>query len=142
MRIGATSPTPVRLMTIGQLARKSGLTPRAIRYYEQLGLVQPPLRTDSNYRLFDSDSVERLHFISKCRSLGFSIAQITDVLSITDNSADTCVEVGELAKHHLILIDGKLHDLMRMRISLAKSTAGCGLDVPICPVLELLKKSG
>ncbi len=58
-----------RLMTIGELASKRRLSPRTIRYYEQRGLIEAPLRSDSNYRLFDRESVERLRFIAKCRSL-------------------------------------------------------------------------
>ncbi len=130
-------------MTIGKLARKSGLTPRAIRYYEQLGLVQPPLRTVSNYRLFDSDSVERLHFISKCRSLGFSIAEITDLLSVMDDdAAHPCAPVKVLAERHLNLVDTKLMKLMEIRVTLGKCLSRCsGGHVPDCPVLEFLKES-
>lgn len=142
MRIDAASRMPVRLMTIGQLARKSGLTPRAIRYYEQLGLVQPPLRTESNYRLFDSDSVERLYFISKCRSLGFSMAEITVLLSVMDDAAHPCAPVKVLAERHLKLVDAKLMNLMEIRVTLGKYLSRCNSGkVPDCPVLEFLKKS-
>ena len=58
-----------KLITIGELARIARMTPRAIRHYERLGLIQVPTRTASNYRLFDSDSVERARFIAKSRSL-------------------------------------------------------------------------
>ncbi len=131
-----------RLMTIGQLARRSGVTPRAIRYYERLGLIQPPLRSESNYRLFDSDSLERLRFISTCRALGFSIAEITDLLRIMENPDHTCAQVQDLTKHHLDLIDAKLQNLMDMRVTLAKSLTRCSSrEVPDCAVLDFLKKS-
>lgn len=133
---------PVQLMTIGQLARKSRATPRAIRYYEQLGLVQPPLRSGANYRLFDSESVERVRFISRCRSLGFSIAEITDLLSMMDDPDHTCAQIEELAKRHLYLVDFKLQNLMEMRVTLARYLAECtGEDVPNCAVLDFLKES-
>ncbi len=131
-----------KLITIGDLARETGLTPRAIRHYERLGLIQVPVRTDSNYRLFDSDSVERARFIAKCRSLGFSIAEIADLLRAMDDPEHTCAQVAELTQTHLDLIDGKLQILVEMRRTLAKTLSRCtGKDVPECAVLEFLKKS-
>ena len=131
----------LRLMTIGQLARQSNLTPRAIRYYEELGLIQPPVRTESNYRLFDSQSAERLRFISKCRSLGFSIAEISDLLRIMDDPGHTCAQVEQLTMSHLELVDAKLQQLMDVRRSLTKYLSQCtGQDISECPVLDFLKK--
>ena len=133
---------PVQLMTIGQLARKSNITPRAIRYYEQLGLLKAPLRTESNYRLFDSDALERARFILKCRSLGFSISEIAELLTVTDDPDHACAQVEEISRHHLAIIDSKLTSLIEMRISLAKCLSLCtGRNVPECAVLDYLKKS-
>jgi len=133
---------PVRLMTIGQLASKSRVTPRAIRYYELLGLLKVPLRSEANYRLFDSDSLARIRFISKCRSLGFSIAEITELLSVTENADHTCAQVEEITRRHLTTIDVKLQTLMEMREPVAKYLSRCtGRGVPECAVLDYLKKS-
>jgi len=129
------------LVTIGQLARETGVTPRAIRHYERLGLFQAPLRTDANYRLFDSDSAKRIQFIGKCRSLGFSIAEIAEFLRVTDDPDHTCAQVAELTQHHLELIDSKIQALAEMRGTLARSLARCtGKEVPECAVLDFLKK--
>ena len=131
-----------KLITIGELARKVRLTPRAIRHYERLGLIQVPLRTDSNYRLFDSDSVERARFIAKSRSLGFSIAEVADLLRAMDDPDHTCAQVAKLAQAHLDLVDAKLQTLVEMRHTLARTLSRCtGKDVPECAVLEFLKKS-
>jgi len=131
------------LVTIGRLARETGVTPRAIRHYERLGLIRAPLRTDANYRLFDSDSMKRVRFIGKCRSLGFSIAEIADFLCVTDDPEHTCAQVAELARHHLGLIDGKIEALAEMRGTLARSLSRCtGEEVPECAVLDFLKKPG
>ena len=145
MSVGAgrvtESPTRPNLVTIGQLARETGVTPRAIRHYEWLGLIRAPLRTDANYRLFDSDSTKRVRFIGKCRSLGFSIAEIADFLRVTDDPDHTCAQVAELTKHHLELIDSKIQALAEMRGTLAKSLSRCtGKEVPECAVLDFLKK--
>jgi DNA-binding transcriptional MerR regulator len=129
------------LVTIGQLARETGVTPRAIRHYERLGLIGAPLRTDANYRLFDSDSTKRVQFIGKCRSLGFSIAEIADFLRVTDDPDHTCAQVAELTQHHLELIDSKINALAEMRGTLARSLSRCtGKKVPECAVLDFLKK--
>jgi MerR family mercuric resistance operon transcriptional regulator len=131
----------MRLMTIGQLARRTNLTPRAIRHYERLGLIDPPVRSESNYRLFDSDSVERLRFVSKCRSLGFSIPEIVGLLHITNDPNHTCAQVAELTRQRLDLIDSKMKDLLDMRRTLAKSLSRCtGEDVPECAILRYLQK--
>lgn len=129
------------LVTIGQLARETGVTPRAIRHYERLGLIQAPLRTDANYRLFDSDSTVRVRFIGTCRSLGFSIAEIANFLRVTDDPDHTCAQVAELVQHHLELIDSKIQTLAEMRGTLAKSLSRCtGEEVPECAVMDFLKK--
>ncbi len=131
-----------KLITIGELARKVRLTPRAIRHYERLGLIQVPVRTDSNYRLFDSDSVERARFIAKSRSLGFSIAEVADLLRAMDDPDHTCSQVAELAQAHLDLVDAKLQTLVEMRHTLARTLSRCtGKDAPECAVLEFLKRS-
>ncbi len=131
-----------KLITIGELARVAGLTPRAIRHYERLGLIQVPVRTDSNYRLFDLDSVERARFIAKSRSLGFSIAEVAGLLRAMDDPDHTCAQVAELTQAHLDLVEGKLQILAEMRHTLAKTLSRCtGKDVPECAVLDFLKKS-
>jgi len=131
-----------KLITIGELARTAGMTPRAIRHYERLGLIQVPIRTDSNYRLFDSDSVERARFIAKSRSLGFSISEVAGLLRAMDDPDHTCAQVAELAQAHLDLVDAKLQTLVEMRRILARTLTGCtGKDVPECAVLEFLMKS-
>lgn len=126
-------------MTIGQLARRTGLTPRAIRYYERLGLIERPRRTESNYRLFDFDSLERLHFIGKCRALGSSIAEIAELIQVAGGPDYTCAEVAAVIRHHLDVVDDKIASVMKMREVLAKNLSRCtGKDVPDCPALDFL----
>lgn len=132
----------MQLMTIGWLAKETKVTPRAIRHYERLGLVAVPIRTEGNYRLFDSDAAERVRFISKCRSLGFSIPEITDLLRIIDDPDGTCDQVAQLTRQHLDLIEAKIQTLGEMRRTLAKRLSRCnGSDDRECAVLDFLKKS-
>ena len=141
---GRASGSVVRsnLVTIGQLARETGVTPRAIRHYERLALIETPVRTDANYRLFDSDSVSRVKFIAKCRLLGFSIPEIADFLQIMEDPDHTCAQVAGLTRQHLGIVDTKIKDLVEMRHTLARTLSRCtGKDVPEGAVLEFLKTS-
>ena len=130
------------MMTIGELASKSRLSPRAIRYYEQRGLVEVPLRSDSNYRLYDRASLERLRFIAKCRSLGFSLSETAELLAITDSPNLTCAQVEALTRRHIERVDSKLTDLMEMKNALGDRLARCtGEESPDCPVIDFLRES-
>lgn len=128
-------------MMIGQIANETGVTPRAIRHYERLGLIRAPIRTVANYRIFDGDSVARVRFIAKCRSLGFSIPDIGELLCIVDDPDHTCSQVAELTRQHLDLVESKIRDLVEMRRTLDRNLSRCtGRDVPDCAVLEFLKE--
>lgn len=85
-------------LTIGQLSRKTGVTARTIRHYERLGLLKAAGRTGANYRLFDVDSITHVTFIARCRSLGFSIPEIADLLQITGNASPTCAQIATLTR--------------------------------------------
>lgn len=129
-------------MRIGQISCESRVTPRAIRYYERLGLIPQSWRSDANYRLFDPSVVERLRFIAACRALGFSITEIEDMLTVMDNPDHTCAQVSRLAKHHIKMIDRKLNNLGKMRATLTEYMAHCtGRDVTDCAMLDLLKQT-
>ena len=131
------------MMIIGQLAQRTGLTPRAIRYYERLGLIRPPARTLSNYRVFDMVAEERLRFVANCRALGFSIEEIQDLLRIMDDPHHTCAQVATLTRHHLEMVDAKLCELVEARNTLAHYLARCsGKEVPDCPMLGDLTTRG
>lgn len=131
-----------RLFKIGQLARQCGVTPRAVRHYEKLGLLKAPIRGENNYRFFDADSVERLSFIARCRSLGFSIPEIADLLRVVDDPDHTCAQVVKLTRSHLKEVDTRLRTLLSLRDEVAKYLGRCtGANVPECAVLEFLKKT-
>ena len=131
------------MTTIGQLARRTGLTPRAIRYYEGLGLIQHPARTLSNYRVYDMAAEERLRFVANCRALGFSIEEIQDLLRIMDDPHHTSAQVATLTRHHLEMVDAKLGELVEARNTLAHYLARCsGKEVPDCPMLGDLTTRG
>ncbi len=98
-------------MKIGELANATGLTTKTIRYYELNRLLDKPRRTDSGYRLYDSEAVERLEFIKKAKNLGLSLEEIRDILVLYEQRLSPCV-------HVLALLDRKLEQLDDMSSNL------------------------
>ena len=91
-------------LKIGDLAKRSGATTKTIRYYELLGLLHEPARTESGYRLYDERDVERLIFIRKAKSLGFSLTDIGETLTLYDSQQAPCI-------HVLALLDRKIQEI-------------------------------
>jgi Cd(II)/Pb(II)-responsive transcriptional regulator len=100
-------------MRIGDLAKIVGVSVATIRYYEQEGLIEKPERSDSNYRRYDSETVARLGFIRRCRSLGMSLTEIRRLLTLTQAPDANCGEVD-------VLLDEHISDVREQRRSLAK----------------------
>ena len=107
-------------MKIGALAKESGFTTKAIRYYELLGLLAKPERTESGYRLYGPEDVERLEFIEKAKRLGFSLDDIRDVLVLHQEQEAPCVHVLALVEQKLSQVDGVLKELRTFRRELAR----------------------
>ncbi|MBA3654444.1 MAG: MerR family transcriptional regulator [Actinobacteria bacterium] len=104
--------------TIGEVAERSGFTASALRYYEGIGLVTPPTRTDAGYRLYDDRSLARLSFIARAKQLGCSLEQITDLVEIWDGGR--CGPVQE--RFHRLVTD-KISDARRQVAELTALTA-------------------
>ncbi len=74
---------------IGEAARATGVPSKTLRYYEDLGLVRPD-RTESGYRLYDSNQLERIHFVLRAKQLGFTLNQISDVMALREDDIEPC----------------------------------------------------
>lgn len=85
-------------MNIGEASKASKVSAKMIRYYEQIGLIPPADRTDSGYRAYTQDDVHRLHFIRRSRDLGFSVAEITDLLGLWNDKSRQSADVKRLAQ--------------------------------------------
>ena len=106
-------------MKIGELARRTGFSTKAIRYYELLKLLPEPDRTESGYRLYGQKDVERLEFIEKAKHLGFSLEDIRDILILDEQQERPCVHVLALLDQKLEQVDDVLRDLKVFRKELA-----------------------
>jgi len=124
------------------LARRTGCNLETIRYYEKIGMMPEPPRTEAGYRVYDDRHVERLRFILRARELGFSLDDIRGLLALVDRGTQTCAEVKERTERHLADVHEKIADLKRIERVLADTAAQCsGDEVPDCPVLEALTAS-
>lgn len=126
-------------VTIGNLAKTTGVNLETIRYYERIGLMPAPARTSSGYRSYGPEHAQRLTFIRRGRELGFTIDDIRALLNLAVPGVVSCAEVRELASAHLEVVRAKLADLARLEIILADTVVRCsGAPAPTCPVLDML----
>ena len=131
--------TTPRMISIGALAKRSGVLAETIRYYETEGLLRKPERSAGGYRLYGAPDVERLSFIRQARDLGFKLDAVRRLLGLADRKVNTCDEVRELAGAHLAEVRAKLADLHRMERVLSDLVRSCdGSAVPECSLLEAL----
>lgn len=102
-------------MQISELARQSGVPAKTIRYYETVGLLPAPARTDNNYRFYGAAVLERLRFIASARSLGFSLTDIGELLTARDAGDTPCERVLEALDSQLATLDQRIADLLALR---------------------------
>lgn len=126
-------------MNISEAAKKSGLPAKTIRYYEGIGLIAVPPRSEGGYRVYSMREVETLRFIQRARSLGFSVKDVADLLALWHDRSRASAEVRALAQRHVVEIERKIAELEGMRATLASLVSRChGDDRPDCPILEEL----
>ncbi|MGH9362147.1 MAG: MerR family DNA-binding protein [Thermoanaerobaculia bacterium] len=128
-------------LTIGQVAKRTGIGVEAIRFYEQRHLLERPRRRLSGYREYTPEVIERLRFIRRAQELGFSLKEIAELLSLDTDPDTSCAEVRHLAETKLSEIEGKIADLKRMRRALGQVVRSCRGEGPAsgCPILHVLQ---
>lgn len=127
-------------MRIGELAKLTGCQSETVRFYEQKGLLPPPLRSQANYRLYDASHAERLHFIRRCRSLGMSLNEVETLLGYQDQPERSCSGVNALVDHQLSEIDRQILELSKLRTELSRLRGSCDSARPAgqCAILREL----
>lgn len=128
-------------VTRGQLAKAAQVNIETIRYYEKRGLIPEPPRRESGYRQYAPDTVGRITFIKRAQGLGFSLREITELLSLRVDPGTTSADIKMRAEAKLTDIDTKLRDLKMMKTALMKLTVACRGRGPIseCPILDALE---
>ena len=135
----AVGPVP-----IGEAARASGVSARMVRHYESLGLLGDVARTDAGYRLYTASDLHTLRFIKRGRDLGFSMAEVAELVSLWHDRQRASSEVKRIAAQHLDELENRIQALQDMRQTLQKLVHCCHGDArPDCPILDELEgKSG
>ena len=129
----------MREMNIGDVAAATGLPAKTIRYYESAGLIDPPARSEGNYRRYDHRHVATLRFIQHARQLGFSVKEVAALVALWRDKRRASADVRRLAEEHLRDIDARIAELHRMRASLQHLVERChGDHRPDCPILDEL----
>ena len=130
-------------MTRGEIADKADVNPETLRYYEQKELIPKPRRSDGGFRLYDEHYVGRLRFIQRAKELGFTLAEIKDLLDLRVEDDATCRDVKAQAEEKLDEVEGKIRDLERIRdalTQLAETCEGGGGPTSDCPILDALSE--
>ena len=131
------SPTPT--MTNGPLSERTGCNIETIRYYERIGIMPPPPRTEGGHRVYREEHLKRLTFIRRSRELGFTLDQVRDLLLLVDGDDFTCDEVKTMTQDHADNVHRKIADLKKMERVLKDMVSQCNRgDVPDCPVIDAL----
>lgn len=107
------------MMRIGELAQRTGATTKAIRYYESLGLLPQPARTESDYRDYGFDAIERVRFIKDAQAGGLTLTEIQSLVELKTAGRATCEHTIDLLHRHLVDIDTQIRQLEAARSSLA-----------------------
>lgn len=126
-------------ISIGELARRTGVKVPTIRFYEQIGLISSPPRTEGNQRRYDESAVERLNFIRHSRELGFDVDDIRELLGMAATPQASCHHADSIAMNHLEEIDRRIASLQALRGELARMVEECGHGrICDCRIIEVL----
>ncbi|KXF77446.1 MerR family transcriptional regulator [Paramesorhizobium deserti] len=125
--------------SIGELSRRTGVKVPTIRYYEQIGLLPSPPRTEGQQRRYGKDAVSRLAFIRHARELGFELDAIRALLSLQDNPDQSCAAADTIAKDRLVEVERRIAALTALRTELRRMIDECACGrVAECRVIETL----
>jgi Hg(II)-responsive transcriptional regulator len=128
----------MKSMKIGEVAKRSGVGIETIRFYEREGLLQEPARRPSGYRQYDDSTIHRLEYISRAKELGFTLAEIRDLLELSFAAHAGCVHIRRRAEAKITDIEDKIRHLQRMKRSLRSIVNRCRTkDSPHdCPLVH------
>jgi MerR family transcriptional regulator, copper efflux regulator len=121
-------------MRIGELAEQAGISTKAIRYYEQIGILTPPARTPSGYRAYDEVALGRLGFVRAAQAVGLTLGEIRQVIAFRDNGQAPCAHVSDLLQRHAADLDRRIRELQQLRGELEElAERATALDPGQCP---------
>lgn len=125
-------------LTISQVANAANVNLETVRYYEKRGLIVKPPRTESGYRRFPKEAIERITFIKRAQELGFTLEEIKQLLWMSEQENDA-EKVREFTAQKIQEIEAKIHDLMNMKETLeqlSEQCGGSGSSMNQCPIIK------
>ncbi len=126
-------------MGIGEMSRQTGVGIETIRYFEKIGMMPAPGRSEGGNRQYTNDHLQLLFFINRSRQIGFSQSEIKALLSMVDAKNITCAEVHSITTEHIADIRKKIRDLQNLETVLTQMAKECSRgDIPDCPIIETL----
>ena len=126
-------------MNIGKAESLSGLSIKTVRYYSDIGIIEPDIHSDTGYRIFSSNDVAKLQFIGKARKFNFGIEECRELLALYENKDRPSKNVKKLTLEKIAEIDIKLSELKGLREQLGKLALACeGNERSQCPILDAL----
>lgn len=133
-------------LKIGEVARRAGVTTKAIRFYETRRVLPPPARGANGYRLYGQDAVQTLIFVKQATGLGLTLADIREIMAIRHGGRPPCAHVHRLLQDKARELDRKLEDLTAMRRHIRNSLAAWNRDISgraaVCPHIERRSRMG
>ena len=128
------------MLNIGQVAKQTGVTVETVRFYEKQGLIDAPKRSGSGYRQYPQETVKRLRFIQNAKEVGFTLKDISELLTLRQEPGTSCPDIKLRATLKIEEVDRKIRDLNRIRNALARMILKCSAEGPVsqCPLLEEL----
>ncbi len=128
-------------MNIGTVSEQTGMPAKTIRYYEEIGLIPPPIRAENGYRHYQDKDVETLRFIQRSRRLGFSVKDVGNLLTLWQDKNRASSDVKRFALEHIREIEDRIDELNSIRQTLISLTDTCHGDHRAdCPILDELAK--
>lgn len=127
---------------VGEIAKKCNINKETIRYYERLGLIPEPDRTEKGYRMYSQQTVDRLNFIKRMQELGFTLNEIDKFLGVVDRDEAKCRDMYNFTVFKIEDIQRKIEDLKRIEKMLMDLKERCpeNKDIYECPIIETLMK--
>ena len=139
----------VQALHIGTAAKQTGLSIDAIRFYQKSGLLKPPTRSAGGYRVFTNTEIDQLEFIARAQDLGFSLAEIKELVCLRNESSRACPEVRGLIRRKLQNVREKIAALKQLESELARSLRLCDRALKRrtaaklgCPVIDEIATGG
>jgi MerR family copper efflux transcriptional regulator len=134
-----TGEKELGLLTIGRLAEESEVSPKTIRYYEEVGLLPQPMRAKNGYRYYQQKAVHVLRFVGRAREMGFSMEETKELLALWGDKGRKSADVRAIALRHLETVSTKISKLQGLQATLQHLVHCChGDERPDCPILDAL----